>query len=164
MKSLVVAKLVMVLVIIHNLAVLAGIGGIDGSFFFNQNNHVGIGGMGGGGFVQDQKHVYFFGAPEDKHRSCFRINVVPNSQRNIKIIFVKALTYESVTPEVIGPPSLSKDKTLVYVLVKRPENDEQVTIPAGIGVKPSKPEVYFIKYKTQHMLISRSLMVSNNNK
>ncbi|KAF5286134.1 hypothetical protein FQA39_LY16417 [Lamprigera yunnana] len=124
-------------------------GGISGGF---NGGFGGIGGIGGhgGGFVQDQKHVYFYAAPEHEHGSRFRINIVPNSQRNTKIIFVKAPTYGSVTPEVIAPQSLSEDKTLVYVLVKRPENGGQITIPAGAGVKQSKPEVYFIKYKTQH--------------
>ncbi|KAF5286132.1 hypothetical protein FQA39_LY16415 [Lamprigera yunnana] len=128
-----------------------GHGGIGGGGF---GGHGGIGGGGfgghGGGFVQDQKHVYFYAAPEEEHGSRLRINIVPNSQRNTKIIFVKAPTYGSVTPEVIAPQSLSEDRTLVYVLVKRPENGGQITIPTGAGVKPSKPEVYFIKYKTQH--------------
>ncbi|KAK4877519.1 hypothetical protein RN001_010025 [Aquatica leii] len=118
-------------------------GGAGGSF------HGGLDGGHGAGVVHDQKHVYFFAAPEEYSSSRLRINVVPNSQRNTKIIFVKAPSYGSVVPEVIAPQSLSEDKTLVYVLVKRPEHGGQITIPSGVGVKASKPEVFFIKYKTQ---------------
>ncbi|KAB0795938.1 hypothetical protein PPYR_09999 [Photinus pyralis] len=103
----------------------------------------------GTGF-HDQKHVYFYAAPEEESSGRLRIQLVPNSQRNTKIIFVKAPSYGSLKPEVIAPPSVSEDKTLVYVLVKRPDHGGAITIPAGAGVKPSKPEVYFIKYKTQH--------------
>ncbi|KAK4877520.1 hypothetical protein RN001_010026 [Aquatica leii] len=118
-------------------------GGAGGSF------HGGFDSGHGAGVVHDQKHVYFYAAPEEHSSSRLRIHVVPNAQRNTKIIFVKAPTYGSVTPEVVAPQSLSEDKTLVYVLVKRPEHGGQITIPAGVGVKASKPEVYFIKYKTQ---------------
>ncbi|KAK4877521.1 hypothetical protein RN001_010027 [Aquatica leii] len=132
---------------LHGIGGIGGIGGISGIGGIG-----GIGGISGGGsgLVHDQKHVYFFAAPEEYSSSRLRINVVPNSQRNTKIIFVKAPSYGSVVPEVVAPQSLSEDKTLVYVLVKKPEHGGQITIPAGVGVKQAKPEVYFIKYKTQH--------------
>lgn len=40
----------------------------------------------------------------------------------------------------------SEDKTIVYVLVKKPEDIGPIAQPAA---KQSKPEVFFIKYKTQ---------------
>ncbi|XP_031346946.1 uncharacterized protein LOC116173561 [Photinus pyralis] len=107
----------------------------------------------GGGYhqhVQDQKHVYFFASPDTREHSRLRIQIVPNSQRNTKIIFVKAPSYGALVPEVVAPPSISEDKTVVYVLVKKHQHDGQITIPAGVGIRPSKPEVYFIKYKSQH--------------
>ncbi|XP_031347082.1 uncharacterized protein LOC116173607, partial [Photinus pyralis] len=117
-------------------------GGINGGI------HGGIGQNGIGGPQQDQKHVYFFAAPDEEEVSRLRINIAPNSQRNTKIIFVKAPSYGNVVPEVIAPPSLAEDKTLVYVLTRKPDQAGQITIPAGTGVKQAKPEVYFIKYKS----------------
>ncbi|XP_031347085.1 elastin-like [Photinus pyralis] len=136
----------------HINGISGGFGGIGGISGIGGIGGIGsIGGIGGiGGFQQDQKHVYFYAAPEEEHASRLRINIVPNSQRNTKIIFVKAPSYGGVVPEVIAPPSLSEDKTLVYVLVKRPQDGGQITIPAGAGVKQAKPEVFFIKYKSQH--------------
>ncbi|KAK4877522.1 hypothetical protein RN001_010028 [Aquatica leii] len=127
---------------------------VGGSNLLGGGGHLGLGGNLNGNFggysqVQDQKHVYFYAAPDEEQHSRLRINIAPSSQRNTKIIFVKAPSYGGVVPEVIAPPSLSEDKTLVYVLVKKPEQGGQITIPAGAGVKQAKPEVYFIKYKTQ---------------
>ncbi|KAK5642917.1 hypothetical protein RI129_009084 [Pyrocoelia pectoralis] len=127
-----------------------GFGSGQTSFGSTQGSFEGhSGGIGIGGGFQDQKHVYFFAAPDEESSGRLRIQIVPNSQRNTKIIFVKAPSYGSVQPEVIAPPSISEDKTLVYVLVKRPEHGGVISIPAGAGVKAAKPEVYFIKYKTQ---------------
>ncbi|KAB0795939.1 hypothetical protein PPYR_10000 [Photinus pyralis] len=144
----------------------ASLGGLGGQSSFGQTSFgsqstfgggsyeghtggIGVGGIGVGGGFQDQKHVYFFAAPEEESSGRLRIQIVPNSQRNTKIIFVKAPSYGAVQPEVIAPPSISEDKTLVYVLVKRPDHGGSISIPAGAGVKASKPEVYFIKYKSQ---------------
>ncbi|KAF2896497.1 hypothetical protein ILUMI_09677 [Ignelater luminosus] len=99
---------------------------------------------------QDQKHVYYFAAPDEEEQARFRINIAPSTQKNTRIIFVKTPSYGNIVPEVISPPSQAEDKTLVYVLVKKPQQDNSITIPASTGVKPAKPEVYFIKYKNQH--------------
>ncbi|KAB0794411.1 hypothetical protein PPYR_11250 [Photinus pyralis] len=110
----------------------------------------GVYGYGGGYQAsQGEKHVYFFASGEQPEYSRFRIYVEPSSRKNTKIIFVKAPSHGGVIPEVIAPPSLAEDKTLVYVLVKKPE-DGSVTIPAGVGVKQTKPEVFFIKYNNKH--------------
>ncbi|KAK5644740.1 hypothetical protein RI129_006040 [Pyrocoelia pectoralis] len=107
------------------------------------------GNLGGFNQLGDQKHVYFFAGSDDDQYSRFRINVAPSSQRNTKIIFVKAPVHKGVIPEVVAPPSLSEDKTLVYVLVKKPQ-DGSITIPAGVGVKQAKPQVFFVKYNNKH--------------
>lgn len=43
----------------------------------------------------------------------------------------------------------NEEKTLVYVLVKKPDDQQDIVIPTPAPTQPSKPEVYFIKYKTQ---------------
>lgn len=45
--------------------------------------------------------------------------------------------------------SQNEEKTVVYVLVKRPEDGPQVNVQASSASKPAKPEVYFIKYRTK---------------
>ncbi|KAK4881914.1 hypothetical protein RN001_005233 [Aquatica leii] len=112
-----------------------------------------LGGIGSdNGFHQseDEKHVYFYAHPNDEQYTRFRISVVPKSHKNTKIIFVKAPHHAGVIPEVVAPPSLAEDKTLVYVLVKKPVDGQSIIIPAGLGVKQAKPEVFFIKYNNKH--------------
>ncbi|XP_031352038.1 uncharacterized protein LOC116177259 isoform X2 [Photinus pyralis] len=104
-------------------------------------------GVYGAPISEDQRHVYFYAGGEDLY-SRLKINIVPTSHKNTKIIFVKAPSHQ-VVPEVIAPPSLTEDKTLVYVLVKKPQ-DGSITIPSGVGIKQTKPEVFFIKYNSKH--------------
>ncbi|KAF2896498.1 hypothetical protein ILUMI_09678 [Ignelater luminosus] len=117
-----------------------GIGGIGG---------IGGGGVGVGGNHQDQKHVYFYAAPDDEGPARLKINIAPSSHKNTKIIFIKAPSAGGVIPEVIAPPSQHEDKTLVYVLVKKQQQGGAITIPSSLGVKSAKPEVFFIKYRSQ---------------
>ncbi|XP_031349474.1 uncharacterized protein LOC116175478 [Photinus pyralis] len=98
------------------------------------------------GSDKDEKHVYFYGSDED-HYVRFKVNVVPASHKNTKIIFVKAPGF-GIVPEVVAPPSQAEDKTLVYVLVKKPQ-DGSISIPTGLGVKQEKPQVFFIKYNSK---------------
>ncbi|KAK4875629.1 hypothetical protein RN001_012051 [Aquatica leii] len=99
---------------------------------------------------EDQKHVFFYASPNDETYTHLRINVVPKSHKNTKVIFVKAPHHGGVIPEVVAPPSLAEDKTLVYVLVKKPKDTQSINIPSGLGVKQLKPEVFFIKYNNKH--------------
>lgn len=76
-------------------------------------------------------------------------------QKHYKIIFIKAPSAPSYSKQVIQQQlqqSQSEEKTLVYVLVKKPESHEDIQriIAAQPAPAPvSKPEVYFIKYKAQ---------------
>lgn len=123
-------------------------GNFGGNGNFGNNGNFG-GNFGGGYNTQDQKQVYFYAAPEDDQASRLRIQVAPSSHKNTKVIFVKAPGGGAVIPEVIAPPSQSEDKTLVYVLVKKQDQGGSITIPSTSNVKSAKPEVFFIKYKTQ---------------
>ncbi|KAF2905716.1 hypothetical protein ILUMI_00461 [Ignelater luminosus] len=103
-----------------------------------------------GNLHHDQRQFYFYSAPDDEAAARLRVYVEPTSQRNTKIIFVKAPSYGGVIPEVIAPPSEAVDRTKIYVLVKKPQHDGAVTIPASLGVKQAQPEVFFIKYHNHH--------------
>lgn len=43
----------------------------------------------------------------------------------------------------------NEEKTLIYVLSKRPEEPADIVIPSPPSTPPSKPEVYFIKYQAR---------------
>eukprot|EP00099_Drosophila_melanogaster_P019415 NP_610707.2 tweedlebeta [Drosophila melanogaster] len=70
-------------------------------------------------------------------------------KKHYKIIFIKAPNPPTPVRQVLPPPVQDEHKTLVYVLVKKPEEQQPVILPAPEPTEPSKPEVYFIKYKQQ---------------
>ncbi|RZC39593.1 uncharacterized protein BDFB_010549 [Asbolus verrucosus] len=97
-----------------------------------------------------QRHVYFYAAPEEPEELRTRINVpVEPPKKNVKIIFIKAPSYGAAAPINIPVQPQNEEKTLVYVLVKKPDEQATFNIPTPAPTKPSKPEVYFIKYRTQ---------------
>lgn len=103
-----------------------------------------------------QKHVYVYEAPNEQEE--FRpqrhpISVGPN-RKNYKIIFIKAPSSPSApTVSIIPQQAQNEEKTIIYVLVKRPEEAPEITIPIAAPVRPSKPEVYFIPYKTPSQIV-----------
>jgi len=116
------------------------------------------GGSGFGGGVGPsttvvQKHIYVHvppPEPEQSHQHQQGGGGVVN-QKHYKIIFIKAPSAPSYSAaQIAAQQSVSQEKTIVYVLVKKPEDIEaggnSLAIPQP---PPSKPEVYFIKYKTQ---------------
>ncbi|VEN42152.1 unnamed protein product [Callosobruchus maculatus] len=109
----------------------------------------------GGGFAASapatvHKHVYVHVAPEEpEERRPQRILSTPAAQKHYKIIFIKAPTPPTPTAPVIPVQPQNEEKTLVYVLVKKPEEQPEINIPTPAPTQPSKPEVYFIKYNTR---------------
>jgi hypothetical protein len=68
-------------------------------------------------------------------------------KKHYKIIFIKAPEPPKFNAPIIPPQPQDEHKTLVYVLVKKPDEQQQIELPAPEATPPSKPEVYFIKYK-----------------
>ncbi|XP_023947448.2 uncharacterized protein LOC112052551 [Bicyclus anynana] len=96
------------------------------------------------------KHVYVHVPPPDNEPPALRKPVyVPPPQKHYKIVFIKAPTPPTPTAPVIPLQPQNEEKTLVYVLVKKPEEQPEIVIPTPAPTQPSKPEVYFIRYKTQ---------------
>lgn len=97
-----------------------------------------------------QKHIYVHVPPPEQEeiRSQRPIPVAP-AQKHYKIIFIKAPSPPSYQAPIIPVQPQNEEKTLVYVLVKKPEEQQELIIPTAAPTQPSKPEVYFIKYKTQ---------------
>lgn len=75
------------------------------------------------------------------------------AQKHYKIIFIKTPTVHQNNAALIQQAAAAQnsEKTLIYVLVKKPEDVNQVLLQqqAAAQIQPSKPEVYFIKYKSR---------------
>ncbi|XP_053953160.1 uncharacterized protein LOC128859989 [Anastrepha ludens] len=99
------------------------------------------------------KHVYVHVPPKDFEEEDVietRVRHAPAAkQKHYKIVFIKAPAPPAIRPPVVPPAPQNEEKTLIYVLHKKPEAVKDIVIPAAEPTKPSKPEVYFIKYNTK---------------
>lgn len=98
------------------------------------------------------KHVYVHvPPPEPTYYAPKRPQAPPPPpQKHYKIVFIKAPTPPPPqVPDIPNLPPPPEQKTLIYVLVKKPDEAPEITIPTPAPTQPSKPEVYFIRYKTQ---------------
>ncbi|ALC45602.1 TwdlC [Drosophila busckii] len=99
------------------------------------------------------KHIYVHVPPKDfEEEDAVQPRVhheVGPKQKHYKIVFIKAPSAPALRPPVVPPPPQNEEKTLIYVLHKKPEQEQDIVIPTPAPTKPSKPEVYFIKYKTK---------------
>jgi hypothetical protein len=136
-------------------------GGFSGSSAqsFGGSSSGGFGGSSSGGFggysggqqaAIIQKHIYVHVPPPEQEeiRAQRPIPVAP-AQKHYKIIFIKAPSPPAYQAPIIPAQPQNEEKTLVYVLVKKPDEQQDIVIPTPAPTQPSKPEVYFIKYKTQ---------------
>lgn len=94
------------------------------------------------------KHFYVHAAPEDpEENEGPRYVQIGRPRKNYKVIFIKAPTYGSSSQIIpVLPPT--EDKTIVYVLSKKPTFNQNIQLPEPPVTEPSKPDVFFIKYKT----------------
>ncbi|XP_050071701.1 uncharacterized protein LOC126559570 [Anopheles maculipalpis] len=138
-------------------------GGFGGSSFSSSGagsfgggvSSFGGGSFGGGSFGGSQqaiiqKHIYVHvPPPEPEEVRVQRPIQLAAPQKHYKIIFIKAPSAPSYQAPQIPIQPQNEEKTLVYVLVKKPDEQQDIVIPTPAPTQPSKPEVYFIKYKTQ---------------
>jgi hypothetical protein len=73
----------------------------------------------------------------------------PQPEKHYSIIFIKAPTPPPHEQQEIELPPLPEQKTLVYVLLRKPDPRPEVKINPAPPTKPTKPEVYFIRYKNK---------------
>lgn len=114
--------------------------------------------VGGGTTVT--KHVYVHVPPPEPEE--VRQSVVQQqgitAQKHYKIIFIKTPSLDAQQQQIIRQQQQQQEeKTLIYVLSKRPDEAQQQIIDQQL--RPSvinKPEVYFIKYKTQAQQVKKN--------
>lgn len=96
------------------------------------------------------KHFYVHAAPDDDEPPKPRNPIVlPQPQKHYKIIFIKTPAQRISAPQIIPVPQQNEEKTIVYVLVKKPEEDQDIVLPKVEQPPPAKPEVFFIKYNNK---------------
>lgn len=93
------------------------------------------------------KNFYFEAAPEEPEETQGpRFVPIGRPQKNYKIIFIKTPSY-GLNSQVIPIVPPNEEKTIVYVLSKRPEFNQDIELPSVPVTEATKPEVFFIKYK-----------------
>ncbi|XP_013105828.1 uncharacterized protein LOC106085906 [Stomoxys calcitrans] len=103
--------------------------------------------------TQVHKHIYVHVPPKDfEEDDAIQPRVTHQAgpkQKHYKIVFIKAPSAPAVRAPIVPPAPQNEEKTLIYVLHKKPEAHTDIVIPTPAPTKPSKPEVFFIKYKTK---------------
>lgn len=133
-------------------------GGFNGNINGGFNGNLNGGFSGFNGFntrpqqTLVQKHIYVHVPPPDPEDDILPQRQLAASgipQKHYKIIFIKAPSVSAPSQAQVALAAQSQEKTIVYVLVKKPDELGDLSLPAAISAPTSKPEVYFIKYKTQ---------------
>ncbi|XP_001660099.2 uncharacterized protein LOC5571996 isoform X2 [Aedes aegypti] len=95
-----------------------------------------------------QKHIYVHVPPQEPEETRAQQIVSQGVPRkHYKIIFIKTPNVQPSAAQIALQQAQQEEKTIVYVLVKKPDEQADINIPQLPSLPPSKPEVYFIKYK-----------------
>lgn len=98
------------------------------------------------------KDIYVHVAPEEPEEQRYQQAPAPQlpPRKHYRIVFIKAPTPKTNTAALRINTAPTEEKTIIYVLTKKPDPlDIQAAFQDVQPKQPSKPEVYFIKYKTQ---------------
>lgn len=107
------------------------------------------------------KHIYVHvPPPEPEYTTPARPAQVLPIQKHYRIIFIKAPTLSIPTLPKLPEVQSNEEKTIVYVLVKKPDDVPEIAFPTPGSTIPSKPEVYFIRYKTEESTTTPPEIVS----
>lgn len=102
------------------------------------------------------KNIYYYKAPtEFEIQPTIQTVKLPKPQKNYKIIFIKAPSVPAPSSVIQVAPQ-NEEKTLVYVLVKKPDEQSELVVPSPAPTQPSKPEVYFVKYSAKRERVETS--------
>lgn len=109
------------------------------------------------------KNFYFEAAPEEPEETQGpRFVPIGRPQKNYKIIFIKTPSY-GLNSQVIPIVPPNEEKTIVYVLSKKPEFNQDIELPSIPVTEATKPEVFFIKYKNDQEASDAQNQIQGNN-
>eukprot|EP00099_Drosophila_melanogaster_P009505 NP_001262245.1 TweedleG, isoform B [Drosophila melanogaster] len=98
------------------------------------------------------KDIYVHVPPAEEPEDRYPQPVLPPAppRKHYRIVFIKAPTTSVSKAALRIKQAPVEEKTIIYVLTKKPDPlDLQTAIEEIAPKQPSKPEVFFIKYKTQ---------------
>ncbi|XP_061398478.1 keratin, type II cytoskeletal 2 epidermal-like [Musca vetustissima] len=89
-------------------------------------------------------------APEDNDSlSKSKHLVIGRPQKNYRVVFIKAPSSNNANVKLSAEYAPQEEKTVIYVLSKKDSALEVNDIATPAPTVPSKPEIFFIKYKTE---------------
>lgn len=89
-------------------------------------------------------------APEDNENlERTKHLVIGRPQKNYRVVFIKAPSSSNANVKLSAEYAPQEEKTVIYVLSKKDSSLEVSDIATPAPTVPSKPEVFFIKYKTE---------------
>jgi len=94
------------------------------------------------------RHVYVHSAPDFPEDQQARVIRIPGGQnKHVNIIFVKTPSQSANQQTEVILPEKDEQKTVVYVLHRKFDPTTDLKIRAPRPQPPTKPDVYFIRYK-----------------
>ncbi|XP_055852876.1 pupal cuticle protein 36-like [Episyrphus balteatus] len=142
---------------------LGSAGGIGGGSY-SSGGGFGNGGIGsnsysGGGYAAPaapvvtelNKEYYFHSAPEEEYDAGNSQNSQSTLKRNLRVVFIKAPENNGLANAALQVAKQStEDQTAIYVLTKQADvSDITQQLQQAQQVQSKKPEVHFVKYRTQ---------------
>ncbi|XP_073816446.1 uncharacterized protein [Musca autumnalis] len=95
------------------------------------------------------KRFFIHSAPEEEETEVQHHDIVVGMpRRNYNIVFVKSPVAKQQKTVVRVIPAVQEDRTAIYVLAKNADKPQVETYVEEPQTTTSKPEVFFIKYKT----------------
>ncbi|KAK3912592.1 Oxoglutarate dehydrogenase [Frankliniella fusca] len=96
------------------------------------------------------KHVYVHVAPEEpaEQQAPLVVNAQRKPKKHYKIVFIKTPSALPPSSAYVNVPQPDQEKTLIYVLSKKPDLQQSLVLSTPAPTQPAKPEVFFIRYKT----------------
>uniref|UniRef100_A0A1I8PW56 DUF243 domain-containing protein n=1 Tax=Stomoxys calcitrans TaxID=35570 RepID=A0A1I8PW56_STOCA len=96
-----------------------------------------------------RKQFYLISAPDDSENQPRQKHLVlGRPQRNYRVVFIKAPGSDNANVKYSAEYAPQEEKTIIYVLSRKDSELDASDIVTPAPTEPSKPEVFFIKYKT----------------
>lgn len=95
------------------------------------------------------KRFFIHSAPEEREEEGQeKIIMVGRGRKNYNVVFIKSPTMSKHRASIKIAPAVNEEKTVIYVLAKKNDASEIDAQVHEAVTTTTRPEVYFIKYKT----------------